>query len=113
MSTLQDKGITDYAHLARKVQVEDFNTFDYILAMDHSNAHDLRRLKTRAMKNNHAGWNKDKLSAKVMLFGDFGGINGEQVADPYYGDNNGFAVAYQQMVRFTNGFIAQVLDTPK
>ena len=71
------------------------------------------RLKTREIKNKHAGVNKEKLSAKVMLFGDFGGKKGEQVDDPYDMEMNGFAVAYEQMVRFTKGFIAQVLDAPK
>ena len=113
MSTLQENGIIDYQHLARKVQVADFDTFDYILGMDNENVHDLLRLKTREIKNKHAGVSKEKLSAKVMLFGDFGGKKGEQVADPYYGEVNGFAVAYEQMVRFTNGFVAQVLDAPK
>ena len=113
MTTLQEHGIVDYEHLARKIQVADFDTFDYILAMDEENAHDIMRLKTRAIKNKHAGLNKEKLSAKVMLFGDFGKEKGEQVADPYYGASNGFAVAYEQMVRFSNGFVAQVLDAPK
>lgn len=113
MSTLHDNGIVDYEHLARKIQVADFDTFDYILAMDNENVHDLLRLRTRVVKNKHAGLNKEKLSAKVMLFGDSGGKKGEQVADPYYGERNGFAVAYEQMVRFTNGFVAQVLDAPK
>lgn len=113
MSTLQDNGILDYEHLARKIQVADFDTFDYILAMDNENVHDLLRLKTRAIKNKHAGFGKEKLSAKVMLFGEFGGKKGEQVADPYYGAKNGFAVAYEQMIRFSNGFVAQVLDAPK
>ena len=113
MSTLQDHGIVDYEHSARKIHTADFDNFDYILAMDNSNAHDLMRMKTRAIKNKHAGLNKDKLSAKVMLFGDFGGQKGEQVADPYYGEENGFAVAYEQMVRFSNGFVAQILDAPK
>lgn len=114
MNTLQDNGIVDYEHSARKIQVADLDTFDYILAMDNENVHDLLRLKTRVIKNKHAGFmQKDKLSAKVMLFGDFGGKKGEQVADPYYGESNGFAVAYEQMVRFSNGFVAQVLDAPK
>lgn len=113
MAMLQDNGIVDYVHSARKVQAADFETYDYILAMDNENAYDLLRLKTRVIKNNHAGYTKEKLSAKVMLFGDFGGKKGEQVADPYYGENNGFGVAYEQMVRFTKGFVAQVLDAPK
>lgn len=113
MSTLQENGIVDYEHSARKIQVADFDNFDYILAMDNENEHDILRLKTRAIKNKHAGLNKEKLSAKVMLFGDFGENKGEQVNDPYYGARNGFAVAYEQMVRFSKGFITQVLDAPK
>lgn len=103
----------DYEHSARKIQVADFDTFDYILAMDNENLHDLLRLKTRVIKKKDAGLNKEKQSAKVMLFGDFGGKKGEQVADPYYGARNGFAVAYEQMVRFSTGFVAQVLDAPE
>ncbi|CAD6572677.1 MAG: hypothetical protein ASARMPREDX12_005364 [Alectoria sarmentosa] len=113
MNTLQENGIMDYEHSARKIQVADFDTFDYILAMDNENLHDLLRLKTRVIKKKDVGLNKEKLSAKVMLFGDFGGMKGEQVADPYYGERNGFAVAYEQMVRFSNGFVAQVLDAPE
>ncbi|KAK4695865.1 low molecular weight phosphotyrosine protein phosphatase, partial [Lecanoromycetidae sp. Uapishka_2] len=113
MSTLQDNGIGDYGHVARKVTAEDLNTFDYILAMDNENVHDLSRLKTQEIKKKNAGTSKEKLSAKVMLFGDFGGKKGEQVADPYYGDTKGFAVAYEQILRFSHGFVAQVLDAPK
>lgn len=112
MSTLQNNGIV-FEHKARKVQVADFDTFDYILAMDSENVHDLLRLKPREIKNKHAGVNKGKLSAKVMLFGDFGGKKGEQVDDPYDGEMDAFAVTYEQMVRFTKGFVAQVLDAPK
>ena len=114
MSTLQDNGVLNYEHSARKIQVADFDTFDYILAMDDDNVHDIMRLRTRAMKNKQDGPNNGNLPAKVMLFGDFGGnVKGEQVVDPYYGAKNGFAVAYEQMVRFSNGFIAEVLDATK
>ena len=111
MGTLQDNGILNYEHSARKIHVADFDNFDYILAMDDDNVHDIMRLRTRAVKNKN---DKEKLAAKVLLFGDFGGnVKGEQVVDPYYGAKNGFAVAYEQMVRFSNGFIAQVLGAPK
>ena len=80
MSILRENGIADYEHSARKIQVADLDTFDYILAMDNENVHDLLRLKTRVIKNQHAGFmHQDKLLAKVMLFGDFGGKKGEQV----------------------------------
>ena len=107
MSTLEDNGIVDYDHAARKVQASDFSTFDYILAMDKHNLHDLQRLKSRVTRKDSGATSEEV--AKVMLFGDFGGKKGEQVGDPYYGARNGFKIAYEQMVRFSKGFIAQVL----
>jgi len=111
MSTLEDHGITDYNHAARKVQASDFTNFDYILAMDQENLHDLQRLKHRIAKKD-VGISTSGMG-EVVLFGDFGGKMGEVVGDPYYGARNGFEVAYEQMVRFSEGFIAQVLDAKK
>ncbi|KAL2045249.1 hypothetical protein N7G274_002332 [Stereocaulon virgatum] len=108
MSTLEDNGIVDYDHAARKVQASDFSTFNYILAMDNHNLHDLQRLKSRMNKKGGDITGEDM--GKVMLFGDYGGRKGEQVGDPYYGARNGFEIAYEQMVRFSKGFIAHVLD---
>jgi len=108
MSTLEDNGIVDYEHAARKVQASDFSTFDYILAMDKENWHDLRRSRDRVMKNNAGAVVEEK--GKVMLFGGFAGNKGEEVVDPYYGARNGFEIAYEQMVRFSQGFISQILD---
>lgn len=102
MSTLVENGIVDYIHEGRKVSPADFAEFDYILAMDRDNLRDLQRLSLREKQPTAAK------SAQVMLFGDFGGVKGEEVADPYYGARDGFDVAYKQMVRFTNGFIKQV-----
>ncbi len=31
------------------------------------------------------------------------------VGDPYYGARDGFEVAYEQMVRFSKGFVEEVL----
>ncbi|RMJ22292.1 hypothetical protein PHISP_06846, partial [Aspergillus sp. HF37] len=51
--------------------------------------------------------------ADVRLFGDFGtgGVvhdrvgGGEVVKDPYYGGANGFEEVYQQVSRFSRGFL--------
>lgn len=101
MSTLIENGIVDYRHAARKVSVADFVDFDYILAMDRENLSDLLLLMGKKGKGKG---NK----AQVMLFGDFGGAKGEEVVDPYYGARDGFDVAYEQMVRFTEGFVKEV-----
>ncbi len=105
MSTLEDNGIGDYQHAARKVQASDFAEFDYVLAMDDDNLYDLERARQRAVKNRGEIGKK----AKIMLFGDFGGKKGEQVGDPYYGARDGFEIAYEQMLRFSKGFIGEVL----
>ena len=105
MSTLEDNGIVDYKHAARKIRPSDFTEFDYILAMDDDNLYDLEQARQRVVKNKEETGKK----AKIMLFGDFGGRKGEQVGDPYYGGRDGFETAYGQAVRFSKGFIEEVL----
>ncbi|KAI4164243.1 MAG: hypothetical protein LQ342_002208 [Letrouitia transgressa] len=107
MSVLVENGNLDYDHTARKVTTLDFRRFDYIVAMDQENLYDLLRRQRRIARNHGA----DAATAKVMLFGDFGGAVGEQVVDPYYGAQDGFTVAYEQMLRFSKGFIDQVLKS--
>ncbi|KAA6411684.1 MAG: Low molecular weight phosphotyrosine phosphatase [Lasallia pustulata] len=104
LSTLADNGIVDYDHAARTVQSADFAKFDYILAMDRDNLRDLQRMKQRVVKSD-----ADSPQGKVILFGDFGGRKGEAVIDPYYGANDGFDIAYEQMVRFSKGFLTDLL----
>ncbi|KAG9239627.1 phosphotyrosine protein phosphatase I superfamily [Amylocarpus encephaloides] len=95
MSTLEDNGITDYDHAARKIHVSDFKNFDYIFAMDRDNLQDLQRLHQRSGGN-----------AKVMLFGEFAGRKrAEEVDDPYYGARDGFEIAYEQCMRFSKNFL--------
>ncbi|KAI4289007.1 MAG: hypothetical protein L6R35_001731 [Caloplaca aegaea] len=106
MTVLANNGETEYGHTARKVRSSDFRDFDYILAMDGENLHDLTRSQRQIVKNSGA----DAAPAKLMLFGDFGGRKGEEVIDPYYGARDGFTIAYEQMTRFTRGFIEEVLS---
>ena len=65
---------------ARQVQRDDFNRFDFILAMDHANLSDLMRLRPRDFAG-HLG-----------LFLEFHPEtpNGLDVPDPYYGGGKGF-----------------------
>ena len=106
MATLENYGISDYEHEARKVHTGDFTKFDYILAMDGDNLHDLQTVQRRVARK----LGTDVKLAKVMLFGDFGEQKGEEVGDPYYGAINGFEIAYQQLTRFSKGFIEKVLQ---
>jgi len=69
---------------ARQVTLDDFDEFDLIVAMDHSNYQDLRRLAPTEVARQ-----------KVRLFRDFDtGSIGEEVPDPYYGTD----VDYRNMI---------------
>jgi low molecular weight phosphotyrosine protein phosphatase len=133
MLTLRRHGITNYSHAARKVNRDDFLKFDYLLAMDKYNLRDLldereyvlsslrkkadaksSAKNTRAAKEAEIGAHgEDTKVAEVRLFGDFGKGGklhdrvggGEVVKDPYYGGANGFEEVYQQVVRFSQGFL--------
>lgn len=104
MSTLEDNGITDYDHAARKIHASDFQNFDYIFAMDRDNLRDLQRIQKRVGGK-----------AKVMLFGEYAGGGGtgkkkraEEVEDPYYGGRDGFEIAYEKNMRFSRNFLRAV-----
>ena len=87
--TAQSKGI-QLESRARQFQSADFNRFNLILAMDHSN---LARLEEIAPSN---------LSPeKLMLFRSFDPeCNGNQdVPDPYYGGAKGFEEVYFMVKR--------------
>ena len=105
IDTLRKHGIRDYDHGARKIKEEDFQAFDYILAMDASNLRDLQRVQKRVDSRS------DKSKAKVMLFGEFSGkAKAEQVGDPYYGEDDGFEEVYEQVSRFSKCFLQEVVD---
>jgi protein-tyrosine phosphatase len=65
---------------ARQVQVEDFEKFDLVLAMDESNLSNLRSLDPNG-----------RYAEKIRLFGDYcKSDSGIEIPDPYYGGQSGF-----------------------
>ena len=121
MSTLRQHGIKNYNHAARKVTKDDFLKFDYLMAMDKYNLRDLLDVResviaslSKSKKGTRAASGEAGAKvAEVRLFGDYGagGVlhervgGGEVVQDPYYGGVNGFEEVYQQVVRFSKGFL--------
>lgn len=111
MAVLREHGISQkyYDHAARKVRSSDYTTFDFIFAMDKDNLRNLEQSRDRLIRKGDI--DKSKVGT-IALWGSYGGKGAEEVIDPYYGGRNGFDVAYKQMVRFTEGFLAQ-LDSGK
>jgi len=72
------RGITLSDIRARRVQAEDFERFDYIIAMDRDN---LELLIDQADAQHHH---------KIRLFLEFSSSREDEVPDPYYGGAAGF-----------------------
>lgn len=108
MSVLEANGLTDYRHKSRKIKVpEDFERFDYLLAMDEENMVDLQDMIKRAAKRGLL--DAKAAGKKVHLFGEFGGkAKGEEVGDPYYGAHDGFVVAFEQVGRFGKALLKHI-----
>ena len=104
MATLAENGILGYDHEARRLRPSDLTSFDYIFVMDGQNLQDVQQMQRRMMRRD-----VETAFGKIMLFGEFGGNPGEQVGDPYYGALDGFEIAYEQLTRFSKGFIDEVL----
>lgn len=64
---------------ARQVKPADFRRFTHVIAMDHENLADLRRLAP-----------PDASARLSLLLDHVDGRAGQAVADPYFGDDDGF-----------------------
>ena len=85
---------------ARVVTTQDFDRFDYILAMDEQN---LAQLKQRCPP--HA-------NAKILLFTEFSKLYFRQaVPDPYYGGTAGFETVLDMLEETSEHFIAHLTQT--
>ena len=84
-------GIDISQQQARQFVVEDFDLFDYIYVMDHSNQDNVLRLARN-----------DQDRAKVrLLLGD------AEVEDPYYGGKEGFAVVFDKIQKACQQILEQ------
>ena len=88
-------------HYVRQLTADDLEEFDYIIAMDKSNHHNILRLST---KTTHAD--------KVMLMREFDSLGkGEEVPDPYFGDERGFQEVFEILDRATDSFLLHIIES--
>lgn len=89
----------DIGHLrARQLSAGDFVRFTHILALDHANLSAIRGMRPADAK------------AETGLLLDFvPGRTGEEVADPYYGDADGFAVTWKDVTAGADGIVRTLL----
>ncbi|MCE3264984.1 MAG: low molecular weight phosphotyrosine protein phosphatase [Pseudoduganella sp.] len=85
---------------ARKFAEQDFERFDYVLAMDHDNLDILQR----ACPPQHRH--------KVKLFMEFATRSGSDIVpDPYYGGTNGFDQVLDYVEDAADGLLAALRKT--
>ncbi|KQM87540.1 phosphotyrosine protein phosphatase [Sphingomonas sp. Leaf23] len=88
-------GIDISGYRGRQVQAADFRRFDHIYALDRDNLAELRR---RAPA--------DATAVVGLLLDVVPGRAGQAVADPYYGDDAGFAVTWGDVSAAADGIVA-------
>ncbi len=82
---------------ARRVGLPDFETFDYILAMDRDNYRIL--MDSAPAEQQH----------KIRLFLEFAPQRSEEeVPDPYYGGPDGFDRVYEMVEAASNGLMTDI-----
>lgn len=86
-------------HRARVVVPEDFDRFDLLVAMDESNAAELRRRAPSASARK-----------KVRLLRDWDPAGPGEVADPYYGSDADFEHVWQVCDRSVPRLLAHVCE---
>jgi len=85
----------------RKVQESDFETFDYIIAMDHANVRDLRKKCP------------EELHHKISLFLSHSSSDFEEVPDPYYGGGKGFELVLSLIEDAADGLLLNLSRSVK
>ena len=85
-ATARRHGVEISGLKARQVTQADFRRFTHIVALDHDNLKDLRRLRP------------DDATAELSLLLDHvPGRESQAVADPYFGDDDGFETTWAEV----------------
>ena len=99
-TTAQKRGIDLSKQTARRVSVDDFEKFDYILAMDEDNLSDLHAVCP--IEHMH----------KIRLLLDFAPhLNIREVPDPYYGGASGFDRVLDMVEVASEGLLKAIRET--
>lgn len=80
-------GIDITTQRARKFTVKDFDSFDFIYAMDQNNFDDLLKLAR----------NKEDKKKVLLILNEVSPFQNNSVPDPYYGGDDGFENVYQML----------------
>jgi protein-tyrosine phosphatase len=87
-------------HAARQLSKEDFNAFDYIIAMDSKNFHNIKLLSETVSTPR----------SQILMMRQFDpGHLTEDVPDPYFGGLDGFEEVYDIVTRSCTNLLNHIL----
>lgn len=96
LATARDNGIDITGLRARQVSREDFTRFTHIFALDADNLHNLYALAP------------GETTAEIALLLDFvPGREGQAVADPYFGGDEGFVRTWEDVTAAAEALVAR------
>ncbi|REG85767.1 low molecular weight protein-tyrosine-phosphatase [Marinomonas pollencensis] len=96
---LAEQGIDISMQQARQVKEEDFQQFDWIVAMDAANLANLKAIQPAQSQ------------AKLVMFGAYQtGVSLGEVADPYYGQEDGFIRMREHLTVISEHFIDHLMS---
>lgn len=81
-------GVDISGYQGRQVKPADFRRFTHIIALDHDNLANLRRIAPA-----------DATAELSLLLDHVPGREGQAVADPYFGDDDGFVVTWAEVTQ--------------
>ncbi|GAA0634311.1 low molecular weight protein-tyrosine-phosphatase [Brevundimonas lenta] len=82
---------------ARQVRPADFRRFTHIVALDHENLANLKKLRPA-----------DATAGLSLLLDYVEGREGQAVADPWFGDDAGFEVTWTEVTAAAQGLLARL-----
>lgn len=85
-ATAKRHGIDISGYRARQVRPDDFDRFTHVFALDRDNLANLRRLAPT-----------DPAARLALLLDVVPGMEGQPVADPYYGADEGFETTWEEV----------------
>ncbi|XP_033751503.1 low molecular weight phosphotyrosine protein phosphatase-like isoform X1 [Pecten maximus] len=97
MKTLKKKGIENYQHVVRQINVEDFYNFDVIFGMDKQNIKDLKDIQPKGSK------------AVLEMLGTYDPECKLIIEDPYYGSRiEDFEEVFDHVVRCCEAYLKRI-----
>jgi protein-tyrosine phosphatase len=95
-----ENGVT-LAGTARQFEIEDFDEFEYVLAMDGENRDELSSLAP-----------DEEAEEKIFLIRDFepNARRDQDVPDPYYGGSDGFGETFSILDGACRGLLEHLID---